>query len=276
MDAVILAAGYGTRLQRDLNASSDPNFESLKGVPKPLLPIGGIPLITRWVKALKACDAIGFVHVVTNATNHSLFEEWAKEFEGVVLHCDGSTSNETRSGAVAAISLCCKESKLENIVVVGGDTLFLEDFNLTHKLDEYAAIVKADPTGSLVLGYAVSDDFVHKVGILEVEENEIGHKVVNFLEKPSAEETAARLACPCFYMLSSPSVAKLEPFLEKAKSDGLPLAKYDAPGNFIAMLVNDNEVNVYCSTISGRYDVGGLATYIECDEEFKKREKTEE
>ena len=45
---VILAAGYGTRLSADLEKSPGEKWQRLAGVPKPLLPLGGVPLISRW------------------------------------------------------------------------------------------------------------------------------------------------------------------------------------------------------------------------------------
>ena len=56
MKTLILAAGYGTRLERDLK--DDTTHRHLIDVPKPLLPIGGIPLITRWTKTLNGLPSI--------------------------------------------------------------------------------------------------------------------------------------------------------------------------------------------------------------------------
>jgi choline kinase len=51
MKVIILAAGYGTRLQRDIE--NDPQYKHLLGVPKPLVPVGGECLISRWMKIIK-------------------------------------------------------------------------------------------------------------------------------------------------------------------------------------------------------------------------------
>ena len=50
MKVLILAAGYGTRLARDLAESSE--YAHLIGCPKPLLPVAGKPLITYWMEML--------------------------------------------------------------------------------------------------------------------------------------------------------------------------------------------------------------------------------
>ncbi len=53
MKVLILAAGYGTRLARDLDKTND--HTHLRGVPKPLLPIAGKPLISHWMDIINSC-----------------------------------------------------------------------------------------------------------------------------------------------------------------------------------------------------------------------------
>lgn len=53
MKVLILGAGYGTRLARDLDKTTD--YAELKGVPKPLLPIAGKPLISHWMDIINNC-----------------------------------------------------------------------------------------------------------------------------------------------------------------------------------------------------------------------------
>ena len=66
MIGLILAAGYGTRLSRDLQERTE-EYPQLVGVPKPLLPVAGVPLITHWVRSLKACSQISCIAVVVSA-----------------------------------------------------------------------------------------------------------------------------------------------------------------------------------------------------------------
>lgn len=40
MKALVLAAGYGTRLEKDIRSDTSGRFAHLLGLPKPLLPIG--------------------------------------------------------------------------------------------------------------------------------------------------------------------------------------------------------------------------------------------
>lgn len=64
MKVLILAAGYGTRLTRDLEASGQ--LPHLVGMAKPLLPVAGKPLISHWMDILQSRAEIQEVYVVVS------------------------------------------------------------------------------------------------------------------------------------------------------------------------------------------------------------------
>lgn len=66
MKAVILAAGYGTRLQRDVSADRSGRFAHLVGTAKPLLPVGRCALISHWVHSLTASGCVDGIYVVVS------------------------------------------------------------------------------------------------------------------------------------------------------------------------------------------------------------------
>nr|AAI07505.1 Si:busm1-211o13.10 protein [Danio rerio] len=66
MKAVILAAGYGTRLQRDIEIDTTGKFKHLKGIAKPLLPVGSCALISHWLQALTKTGCVDTVYVVVS------------------------------------------------------------------------------------------------------------------------------------------------------------------------------------------------------------------
>ena len=66
MKALILAAGYGTRLARDLEACPGGEHAELVGVPKPLLPVAGRPLISHWVHMLQGCAEVTGIYIVVS------------------------------------------------------------------------------------------------------------------------------------------------------------------------------------------------------------------
>lgn len=265
MKAVILAAGYGTRLQRDVVADSSGRFAHLAGVAKPLLPVGRCALITHWVHALTASGSVDGVYVVTNALYHAAFEEWAAHFTNVRVLSDQTTSNDERLGAVACLQLAVKHFKIDDhVLVIGGDTLFKEDFSLTKVKERFSEVQAKCEDSCLVLSYQCKDEETKKYGILEVDDD---LRVVCMKEKPLPSETKSRRACPCFYVFSKKSLPLVDTFLEEKKDT--PIEEKDAPGNFVSWLIPRKPV--YIHQISGRFDVGNLPSYVECDLYFREK-----
>ena len=64
MDVLFLAAGYGTRLAKDLNETEQ--YKELRGVPKPLLPVSGLPLISHWMHMIKECPSLKNVYLIVS------------------------------------------------------------------------------------------------------------------------------------------------------------------------------------------------------------------
>ncbi|XP_041857372.1 uncharacterized protein zgc:136439 [Melanotaenia boesemani] len=265
MKAVILAAGYGTRLQRDVATDNSGKFVHLTGVAKPLLPVGHCALISHWVQALTASDCVDRIYVVTNALYQAAFEEWAAHFTNVRILSDQTRTNDERLGAVACLQLAVKHFNIEgHVVVIGGDTLFKEDFSLSKVKEKFSDVQRKSEDSCLVLSYHCRDDETQKYGILEVNED---LRAFCMKEKPLPSETKSRRACPCFYVLSKKSLPLLDVFLDEKKN--APIEEKDAPGNFVSWIISRKPV--YVHQISGRFDVGNLPSYIECDLYFKEK-----
>ena len=83
MKCLLLCAGYGTRFAADLESS--PHHAHLRGIPKPLLPVGGRELLTHWMEiVLREDDGTGIplfdsVCVVTNGLYHDQFKQWVQK-----------------------------------------------------------------------------------------------------------------------------------------------------------------------------------------------------
>src|SRR3954454_15075581 len=139
MKAIILAAGYATRLS--------PLTDT---VAKPLLPVGGRPMIDEICDNLDSVGEVDELHVVTNSRFAGAFEEWASGRNGrlrPIVHDDGTSSNEDRRGAIGDVRFTIDEAGLvgEDLLVVAGDNLF--EFALTgliefwHELEQPASAV---------------------------------------------------------------------------------------------------------------------------------------
>ncbi|KAF7709152.1 glucose-1-phosphate thymidylyltransferase isoform X1 [Silurus meridionalis] len=264
MKAVILAAGYGTRLQRDIEKDQSGHFGHLRGVAKPLLPVGDCPLVSHWLRALTRSACVDQVLVVTNALYHEAFQLWAQEFSSVQVLNDGTRSNEERLGAVACLHLALNHfAEPDDVIVIGGDTLFREDFSLRRITEHFTEVQRKSEDSNLVLSYQCKDEETSKYGILELDSD---CRVQRMKEKPLPSETHSRSACPCFYLFSRTTLPLLDIFLKEKETR--PLEERDAPGNFLSWLISRRPV--YVHEISGRFDVGNLVSYQECDRYFRE------
>jgi UTP-glucose-1-phosphate uridylyltransferase len=138
------------------------------------------------------------------------------------------------------------------LVVIGGDTLFYADFS-------FSDCAKKFNGKSIVLSYR--DENTTRTGILEIDNQGI---VTNFLEKPRPDQTPSRLACPCFYILSTDALNFLREYVQQSTS----LKDVDATGQFISALYKVFPVQTY--PISGRFDIGALDSYITANDYFTK------
>jgi dTDP-glucose pyrophosphorylase len=264
---LILGAGYGTRLQRDLKASS--KYNHLLGVPKALLPLSNKDaLITHWVELFESHDisAQNDIYVVTNGQCYDAFKQWASAHAIPLDHIvsDETTTNETRLGAVPDIMFGIKEFGLlqQDILVVGGDTLFLNDFNLA----QFLKVFNENPSSCLVTTYQVTDQDVHKFGIVETDQQGV---ITSFLEKPEPTATKARSACPCFYLFRKEALPLIDNFITACTESNAPKEAYDATGKCLAYLYSRYTICTF--PISGRIDVGGLDSYIDANKYFEQK-----
>lgn len=237
-----------------------------------MLPLGGKDaLITHWVElfnkhGIKSSDDI---YVVTNSQCYEGFQTWARNNNIPLDHIvsDGTHSNETRLGAVPDIMFGIDHFKLDsdNVLVVGGDTLFLHDFQLNKFLNTFEERNKTSES-CLVTTYQVKDEEVHKFGILETSKDDV---VTSFLEKPDPSSTEARSACPCFYLFHKKSIPIIREFILECQKSNAPKEAYDATGKCLAYLYP--RFPIATLSISGRIDVGGLQSYIEANRYFDQK-----
>ena len=88
MKCLILAAGYATRL-----------YPLTENFPKPLLEVQGKTILDWLTEDIGETDTV----VVTNHRFAPIFEDWAKAKANITVLDDGTSSNETRLGAVCDI-----------------------------------------------------------------------------------------------------------------------------------------------------------------------------
>ncbi len=131
MKAIILAAGYATRL-----------YPLTLTRPKPLLPVAGKPMIEYVLDNIAPVDGLEQVYVVTNAKFADQFQQWANRYRTTGLKLsilnDGSTDDSNKLGAIGDMYFVISTQKLDDdLLVVAGDNLFSE------KLDGFGRFARA-------------------------------------------------------------------------------------------------------------------------------------
>ncbi len=240
MKCLILAAGYATRL-----------YPLTENYPKPLLDVGGKTIVDWLIDDLRSANKIDEFVVISNHKFAHCFEEWAaKKDYAITVVDDGTSTNETRLGAVKDIEFAINSLKIDDdIMILAGDNVL--DFSLTKFLD-----FCLEKKSSCVMRYfEQKKETLVKRGVLELD----GERVVGMEEKPANPKT--QWCCPPFYFYSKEDSHKIG----EAIKDGCGI---DAPGSFIAWLCQKSPV--YAMEMPGqRYDVGNLESYTKIKNEYK-------
>jgi len=211
MHAVILAAGYATRM-----------FPLTENCPKALLTVGGVRIIDYLLSNLLDLKELQHISLVTNHKFYPHFENWLnwRRFPvEITLIDDETASNESRLGAIGDLALTIERQNIEDdVLVLGSDNVF--QFSLT-ELIRFAHLKQAD----CVVARNVDDLAARQhTGIAVIESN---GRISNFEEKP--QQPQSNWAVPPIYYFRHDTLALIHRYLHEGHNP-------DAPGNFIAWL----------------------------------------
>jgi glucose-1-phosphate thymidylyltransferase len=241
MKALILAAGYATRLR--------PLTENRA---KPLLAVGGRPMVDWTLGKISEVEAVDEIHLVTNARFAADFERWARG--RVRVHDDGTATNEDRMGAIGDIVFVADREDWEgvDVLVVAGDNLF--DFSLADYVDFWR-----NKDGSAIAVYEQPNrELVTQYSVVELGRED---RVVGFEEKPV--QPASNLTAIATYIYHRAHLALLRAYLAEGNSP-------DQPGHFIAWLYS--RAPVYGYRFSGEWlDIGDRTQLLEADNRYRRR-----
>lgn len=243
MKCLILAAGYATRL-----------YPLTENFPKPLLEVKGKTILDWLVDDIDSTGLVDGYVVVTNHRFAGVFQRWADlrnsscaplNAAGVRVRVvdDGTSTNETRLGAVKDISFAADSLSLDDdLLVIAGDNIL--DFSLKRFL-EYS---KAKGTSCVMRFYESDPAKLHKRGVLEIGVDDL---IVGMEEKPAVPRS--HWCCPPFYFLTRKDVSRVREGIQAGCGT-------DAPGSFIAWLCS--RTPVHAMEMPGhRFDIGDLASY---------------
>ena len=241
MNAVILAAGYATRL-----------YPLTLDRPKALLPVAGRPMVEHLLLRLEGVEGLDAIHLVTNSKFTGAFREWAAGWDGkeVQIVDDGTSDEETKLGAIGDLELTIRAAAIDDdLIVLAGDNLFSES------LAPFGAFARAK--AAPVIGvYDVGDlEAIRRYNSITLDEDD---RLTYFEEKPEHPRTTLTGIALYFYPRKSLGVVR-----EYLAAGNNP----DQPGRLIEWLYPREPV--YAWRVPGRwYDIGSAETLAEADRAF--------
>ena len=243
MDAIILAAGYATRL-----------YPLTENTPKPLLNVAGKPIIEHIIGKLTQINSVNKIYIVTNDKFEQHFRKWLSNSSAenpIEIINDGTKSNEDRLGALGDIHHAITKKNLENdIIVVAGDNLF--DMPLT----DVANFFKKKKSNVIVLHDVKDIELAKHYGIVELKEGVI----VNFEEKPLRPKST--LASTGIYFFPKKTLPLIKKYIDQGNNP-------DKTGSFIEWLHKRDVVHSYI-TDKKWYDIGSIEQLERADKEYNK------
>ncbi len=242
MNALILAAGYATRL-----------YPLTLNKAKPLLVVGGKPIIEWVVDNLEGVSELETIYVVTNDKFAADFQVWSEryqdrhpEFKFKIVN-DGSKNDEDKLGAIGDINFVVTKENLaqSSLLIVAGDNLF------TESLKGFVACAKG--TEATVGVYDVGDpEAIKKYGNVLINEDGI---ITHLEEKPKKPQ--GTLAAIALYYYPPAVLSLLTTYLAAGNNP-------DQPGRFVQWLYSRKPVKTF--QIRGKWlDIGSKETLENAD-----------
>lgn len=245
MKAVLLAAGYATRL-----------YPLTLTQPKSLLPVAGRPMIEHVLADLATIDGLEHVHVVVNERFSPNFQRWLERHgpstAGVPLSLfnDGSTSDAGKRGAVGGLKMAIDQLALDDdLVVLAADNLF------SHSLADFGRLGRAKQAPVLGVYDVGTLDQAKKYGVVGLDPS---GRITSFLEKP--EVPVSTLVGVALYFFPKATLPLIGQYVAGGNHP-------HHPGRFIQWL--HPRTPVYAWSVPGTwYDIGSKETLEEVSRIF--------
>lgn len=228
MKAIILAAGYATRL-----------YPLTRNRPKPLLPVQGKPIIDYLIEQMAQIPELDGIYVVSNDRFSAQFEQWAAARnneaigpEGAVIQIevlnDGTKSEEDRLGAIGDLKFCIEHFALDDdLLVIAGDTLMTGSL-----LDVWRDFKKYNEDLLFAMPLTPKED-PSRFAIVQLDEQ---GRVAHLEEKPARPK--GNLAVYAVYFYRRDTLPLVKEYLAEGNNP-------DAPGHFPVWLYQRKPVRVH-------------------------------
>lgn len=239
---IVIAAGYATRLG-----------ELTRNFPKPLLKIGDNTILGRMLDDIDTIPEITEHIIITNHKFAPIFREWVEGLhytKPITIVDDGTSTNETRLGAVCDLLYAIKERNInDDLLVVAADNILFFSFK------EFVDFALLKQTSCIMCHEQPSIEKLQRTGVIVVDDN---WKVLNMEEKPI--EPKSHWAVPPFYIYLKKDIDLVLTSIDNGCGK-------DAPGNLAHYMVEKTDMHAWKMS-AGRFDIGSLDTYHEACQRF--------
>lgn len=243
MKAIIMAGGYGTRLQPI----------SLR-TPKCLLPVGDSTTI---LKTLNQIKEVGIEQVIISLNKNQGKVKDFIESKGLDLNIkflfEQTEEDSDKLGAIGALQYVINNFGADDYLIIAADN-YIEGLNFKKMIREHKT-AKADATIAL---FNLTD--VSKLSLFGISVLNKDNRITSFQEKPKAEEALSTLASTFVYIVTKEFLSKeLPEYVDKEKRAG---RKPDNLGDLWAYYLNKKKINGY--VFNGYWgDVGSPLYYVD-------------
>ncbi len=242
MKAIILAAGYATRL-----------YPLTLNTPKALLPICGKAILDYIVEEIETIDAIDSLIVISNDKFYKNFADWkdaSKSRLDITVLNDNTTDDTNKLGAVGDIKFALDTLKIDDdVLIMAGDNIF------TFELKDYYNYYLEKNSDMILTKEINSITDLRRMANVSLDEN---GKVLDMVEKP--ENPKSNIAAYASYIYKRETLPLITEYLNAGNNP-------DAPGFFPSWLHKIKDVYAY--TFKGEcYDIGTPESYKEVNEIF--------
>ena len=242
MKTIVIAAGYATRLG-----------ELTRNFPKPLLQIGTSTILGRMLDDIDRIPEIDGHIIVTNHKFAAIFEQWKAGLhytKPVTIIDDGTSTNETRLGAVCDLLLAIDKLKLDDdLLVVAADNI------LEFSFQGFVDFARAKGTSCIMCHEQPSIEKLQRTGVIEIDDQ---MRVLNMEEKPQVPKS--HWAVPPFYIYLRKDLDLVRHSVENGCGK-------DAPGNLAHYMAEHTTLHAWPMP-GPRFDIGSLDTYEEAKRKY--------
>lgn len=238
MDALILCGGFATRLE-----------PITLYVPKPLLPIGGRPILDNIADDVAKAPDVERIIVSANKKFEGQFRYWAENKmasgfgKKLELLIEPTMDHGNKLGAIRGIEYAIENANIkEDLMIIAGDNFY--KWSVSDAIEHFK---KSGRKATICVHDVGSKEDARKLGIVKMK----GDVIIEFEEKP--DNPSSTLASTGIYIYPRELLPKFREYLEGKNNP-------DAPGYFLKWLINKTEVHAVVHR-GEWYDIGTLETY---------------